>query len=87
MRAIVRLKKAHEFAHSPLKEREMLGIWPEQSVFVINPGVNPTVLTECPFHGAKDQALKFPAFVNRFKKFRSKVISEGERHVFRWSVA
>jgi hypothetical protein len=38
-------------------------------------------------HGAKDQALKFPAFVNRFKKFPSKVISEGESHVFRWSVA
>jgi hypothetical protein len=37
--------------------------------------------------GAKDQALKLPAFVNRFKKFPSKVISEGESHVFRWSVA
>jgi hypothetical protein len=49
MGVIVRLKKAHEFAHSPLEEREMLGIWPEQSVFVINSGVNPTVLTECPF--------------------------------------
>jgi hypothetical protein len=37
--------------------------------------------------GAKDQALKFPVFVNRFKKFPSTVISEGESHVFRWSVA
>jgi hypothetical protein len=46
---IGRLKKAHEFAHSPLKEHEMVGIWPEQSVFVINSGMNPMVLTEFPF--------------------------------------
>jgi hypothetical protein len=49
IRVIVRLKKAHEFAQSPLKEREMLGIWPGQSVFVINSGMNPTVLTEFAF--------------------------------------
>jgi hypothetical protein len=45
------------------------------------------VLKGCAASGAKGQALKFPAFVNRFKKFPSKVISEGESNDFRWSVA
>jgi hypothetical protein len=49
MSVIVRLKNPHKFAHSPLEEREIPGIWPEQSVLVINLGVNPTVLTEFPF--------------------------------------
>jgi hypothetical protein len=37
--------------------------------------------------GAKDQALKFPVFVNTFKKFPSNVVSDGGPTVLGWSVA
>jgi hypothetical protein len=36
---------------------------------------------------AKDQDLKFPAFVNTLKKFPWKGVSDGETHVLGWSVA
>jgi hypothetical protein len=49
MKVIVPLKNAHDVEHSPLEARDIVVTWREESFFIIDSRINPTILTECDF--------------------------------------